>query len=115
MVLEGLAELDDLGPFRVDGERGNDHVRPFIVELSDEAVPFLFARPVLGEEAPELAVRGQGQRVSEVVLPCQLFEEIDAVALPDENVVLVKGHPSAQMFHIPGSSRIDPCPGPRCC
>lgn len=45
LVLEGLGELDDLGSFRVDGERRHDHVRPvgLIHQLPDQAGPFLLA------------------------------------------------------------------------
>ena len=41
LVLEGLAELHDLSPLRVDGERGNDQVGFLLNQLANEAGPFL--------------------------------------------------------------------------
>ena len=37
LVLERLAEVHDLCPLRVDGERRHDQVGPFVHQLTDES------------------------------------------------------------------------------
>ena len=41
LVLEGLAELHDLGALGVDGERGHDEVGALLHNLTDQAGPLL--------------------------------------------------------------------------
>ena len=45
LVLEGLAELDDLGAFRIDRQRRHDHVGALVHQLANQAVPLFLVWP----------------------------------------------------------------------
>ena len=42
MVFEGFREVDDLRPFRVDGQSGDDQIRLRVKQLAHETVPTVF-------------------------------------------------------------------------
>lgn len=42
LILEWLAEFDELGTFRIDRQRCDDHVCPFVDYLANKTRPFLF-------------------------------------------------------------------------
>jgi len=43
LVLEGFAELDVLGPLRINGQRRHDHIGSVVNQLPNQTSPFLFA------------------------------------------------------------------------
>lgn len=47
LIFKGLAELDHLSTFRINGQWGHDHISSFPHELTHETGPFLFARDVV--------------------------------------------------------------------
>ena len=78
LVLERLAEFDDLSPLGVDGQGGHDEVGLLLHQPPDHAGPLLLAAGVVPLQGAVVAER-QRQRVREIAGVGQVFEEVDAV------------------------------------